>query len=443
MKLRQLCSVVILLALVAALPQTSWGRGFGGMHGGMGGMRGGMGGMRGGMGGMRGGMGGMGGMRGGMGGMGGMGGGMRGGMSGMSGMGGGMSGMRGGMGGMSGMRSGMGGMSGMRSGMGGMSGMSGMRSGMGGLNGMRSGSIGRSNANRFGQSAANRFPGSAARGLDGGRGATGAMAAAGRGDRPNRDQLGNFLGLPSDAGMHSVAGNHVGLDQRGLMRHPADDLRRHGDYLRRGFRGRDFYSADWYRRYPRAWYAPGLASADMWAAASWDSMNNWLGYGSTQPTYYDYGNNVTYQDGSVAMNGQDMGTSDQYYQQAQGLATAGADAPADDDQQWLPLGVFAMTHDQQTDADLILQLAVNKQGIIRGNYTATLTDDTKPVNGSVDRKTQRAAWTIGDNKDNVIETGIYNLTKDEAPALVHFGKDKTEQWTLVRLKQDEQQQATP
>ena len=105
----------------------------------------------------------------------------------------------------------------------------------------------------------------------------------------------------------------------------------------------------------------------------------------------------------------------------------------------MPLGVFAMTHDKQTNADLILQLAVNKAGIIRGNYTATLTNDTKPVQGSVDKKTQRAAWTIGDNKENVLETGIYNLTKDEVPVLVHFGKDKTQQWLLVRVKQDESQ----
>jgi hypothetical protein len=35
----------------------------------------------------------------------------------------------------------------------------------------------------------------------------------------------------------------------------------------------------------------------------------------------------------------------------------------------------------------------------------------------------------------VIETGLYNLTKAEAPCLIHFGQDKTEQWLLVRLKQ--------
>ena len=83
-----------------------------------------------------------------------------------------------------------------------------------------------------------------------------------------------------------------------------------------------------------------------------------------------------------------------------------------------------------------MQLAVNKQGILRGNYTDTATDKTQVIQGSVDKKTQRAAFTVGDNKDNVIETGVYNLTKDEAPALIHFGKDRTEQWLLVRLNKD-------
>jgi hypothetical protein len=32
-----------------------------------------------------------------------------------------------------------------------------------------------------------------------------------------------------------------------------------------------------------------------------------------------------------------------------------------------------------------------------------------------------------------METGIYNLTKDTAPALVHFADGQTQQWLLVRL----------
>jgi hypothetical protein len=387
-KLHPLCFAAIILSMVATTPETSWGRGFGGMHGGMrGGMRGA--GLRGGMGGMRGGMGGM------------------------------RGGMRGGLGGAR----------------------------MGNLGG-RGEFVGRRDLGPGGLGArGGRFPGAASGGFGGNR-RTPEMAAGrreagglGRGARPGRGQLGNFLGLPSDGGLHAAAGaNRLGRDQRGLSRHPNAALRRRGEFTRGGFRGRNFYNRDWYRRYPGAWYPGGWAYGDVWAAADWDMMSDWYGYGDAEPAYYDYGNNVTYQDDSVYMDGQDLGTTDEYYQQAQTLASTGGDAKTTDDEQWMPLGVFAMTHDQHVKANLILQLAVNKDGIIRGNYTATLTDDTKPVQGSVDKKTQRAAWTIGDRTENVFETGVYNLTKDEAPMLVHYGKEKTEQWLLVRLNQDEQQE---
>jgi len=54
---------------------------------------------------------------------------------------------------------------------------------------------------------------------------------------------------------------------------------------------------------------------------------------------------------------------------------------------------------------------------------------------------QRVAFTVGDNKDTVVETGLYNLTKDEAPVLIHKGKDATEQWLLVRLKNPNPEQS--
>ena len=73
-----------------------------------------------------------------------------------------------------------------------------------------------------------------------------------------------------------------------------------------------------------------------------------------------------------------------------------------------------------------------------GNYSDLISGTTVPIQGAVDKKTQRVAWTVGNNKNTVGETGLYNLTQDEAPALIHIGKDKTQQWLLVRLKQPEQ-----
>ena len=197
------------------------------------------------------------------------------------------------------------------------------------------------------------------------------------------------------------------------------------------------YGRGWNAQYPGAWVAAGLTASALWNASTWGTASGYCGYSEQPPVYYDYGNSVVYEDNNVYVNGDSAGTAEQYYDQATDLAKTGADAEAPADGDWLPLGVFALTKTDQTKSDVTIQLAVNKQGIIRGNYTDSATKKNQVVQGSVDKETQRVAFTVGDNKANVVETGLYNLTKDEAPALIHFGKERTEQWLLVRLTNPE------
>ena len=159
-----------------------------------------------------------------------------------------------------------------------------------------------------------------------------------------------------------------------------------------------------------------------------------MGYDQAQPVYYDYGSNITYSGDNVYVNGSDVGTSAQYYDQAAEVASSGAKADAKPDGDWMPLGVFALSKPDSAQSDVTLQLAVNKDGVIRGNSTDTTSKTNQVIQGSVDKKTQMVAFTVGDNKEDVVETGLYNLTKDESPVLIHFGKERTEQWLLVRLK---------
>jgi hypothetical protein len=88
----------------------------------------------------------------------------------------------------------------------------------------------------------------------------------------------------------------------------------------------------------------------------------------------------------------------------------------------------------EKDANNIFQIAINKAGVLRGNYYNALTDTTVPLSGSVNKNSQRAAWIVGDNQETVYETGVGNLIEPETEILVHFGKDRTQQWTLVRLE---------
>jgi hypothetical protein len=206
--------------------------------------------------------------------------------------------------------------------------------------------------------------------------------------------------------------------------------------VRGGFTSGALYTPAWHDAHPGAWYGAGMA-AGAWRAASWNSLNSWVGV-TTPPVDYNYGSTVVTEDNSVYVDGQPAGTTEEYYQQAATLAQTGAQAPATDDEQWLPLGVFAMSRERATNSNMVIQLAVNKQGVIRGNFTDTKTNETLAVQGSIDKQAQRAAWTIGDKTANVMETGLYNLTKDEVPALLHYGSERSEQWLLVRVTQGDQ-----
>jgi hypothetical protein len=154
-----------------------------------------------------------------------------------------------------------------------------------------------------------------------------------------------------------------------------------------------------------------------------------------QPYTYDYGSDVVYQDNTVYVGGKDAGTAEQYAQQATTIAVQGQTVEVPPTADWNPLGVFALVPGEQKTSNNLFQLAVDRQGVIRGNYYDGVMDTTTPVYGSVDKKNQRAAWTIGKTKDRVFEAGLYNLTQPDAPVLVHIGTEKTQQWLLVRVEQ--------
>ncbi len=190
-------------------------------------------------------------------------------------------------------------------------------------------------------------------------------------------------------------------------------------------------------QHPGAWRAAAWTAAAVWAATSWAAVSSTCGYPETYADY-DYGTTVVYEGDQVYYDGQPVATAEEYMEQAVAIADVGEKAQPTEKEDWVSLGVFGMVKGEETEANQIFQLAIDKDGILRGNYYDALSDTTLPVHGSVDKKLQRAAWTVGDRKDTVYETGIGNLTEQETTMLVHFGKDRTQQWTLIRLEQPEE-----
>jgi uncharacterized protein (TIGR03000 family) len=254
---------------------------------------------------------------------------------------------------------------------------------------------------------------------------------------------GAHVGVATDLGMGRVAGvagaraiGPVG----GVMRvYSPAVLAARGTAVRGGFYQYGAYNRGWWAARPGVWRPYGWNAAQFWTWATWPALSGWFGW-SAPPVYYDYGNTIVYQGDQVYIDNQPGPSAADYYQQAENLAlSAPAAPPVQKEDEWQPLGVFSLVQGEQSDTSAVFQLAVNKAGVIGGNYYNVFTDTTLPVRGSVDPKTQRASWIVGDQKTTVYDTGIYNLTKDEAPLLIHFDKDRTQQWLLVRVQEKDTQ----
>lgn len=155
--------------------------------------------------------------------------------------------------------------------------------------------------------------------------------------------------------------------------------------------------------------------------------------------------NITYEGDNVYVDGKPQGTAVDYYNQASQLATQGSQntsadstdgsGEATDAGDWKPLGVFSLAQPGQTESSMLFQIAINKDGVVRGNYFNQLTNETSTIYGQLDKKTQRISFTLGQNNKTVFDTSLTDITKADAPVLVHYGPTNTQPMMLVRLDQ--------
>jgi hypothetical protein len=292
---------------------------------------------------------------------------------------------------------------------------------------------------------------------------TGAVGAAGAGARPGAAIAAGAAGGAAaeflrggGAGAGSGVGARAGVDNRAAGRAEARADRQADRVANRPERienrqqrsenrvqRRDEVRNQVQENHPRLDFwsdHPGWASwriSRPYRWATWGALTGWLGAGWSEPTAYAYGDNVYYQDESVYYGDQAVASTEAYAQQAEQIV-ASAPEVAPDKAEWLSLGVFALTPDGQAsgpDPSLYLQLAISKEGVIAGTFNNSATQQTQTIEGMVDKKSQRAAWSAAGKNRPIMETGIVNLTADSAPALVHFADGSTQQLLLVRLEE--------
>jgi hypothetical protein len=206
-----------------------------------------------------------------------------------------------------------------------------------------------------------------------------------------------------------------------------------------------WWGSCWWRPRPIVTVGVNVSPWWWWRPFAWASAGAFFGATlAPQPVIYDPGTTVIYEGDTYYVNGQASGTATAARQSAIELATpVVAEIPVPEPvaegqpEEWLPLGVWALTQQEQGDATMFMQFSVNKDGLLAGAYKNVMTGDEQPIVGQFDKKTQRVAWHVGEATQTVYETGITGLENDVVSAFVHFGEKQTQTWLLVRLPSPE------
>ena len=214
-----------------------------------------------------------------------------------------------------------------------------------------------------------------------------------------------------------------------------DDFPFHGNWWSgRQWHGHRWHHWDrWSRNRPWYWWT--------WVAAP--RLFGWFDHGWQTPYYWDYGHGeyIYYDDGAIYVNGRWYQPAPVFYERTVELVDRAPELTPEQaaEMEWLPLGVFAVTREGQAEADVLVQLAVTQEGVLGGTAFDQQSSAAYPVQGIVEKETQRAVWSFTDDRNQrvVMETSIFNLTQPEATGLVHNGPNDIEVVELVRLESPE------
>jgi hypothetical protein len=185
-----------------------------------------------------------------------------------------------------------------------------------------------------------------------------------------------------------------------------------------------------------------------WAWATAPRLTTWFPFAWSRPYYWDYGPGeyIYYEDGIVYVNGRWYAPGPVFYDRTVRIVDEAPELTAEQaaEMEWLPLGVFAVARDGAAQSDVLVQLAVTNDGVIGGTAYNQSTGAAYPIEGMVEKETQRAVWSYNDDRNRrvVMETSIFNLTQPEATGLVQYGPNDMQVVQFVRLEQPETGSAT-
>ena len=197
------------------------------------------------------------------------------------------------------------------------------------------------------------------------------------------------------------------------------------------------FTPAWYSEHPDACQYTH-PHADLWAVAGVAGLTNWLGYPATATTT-TAATSTTVAAASATTTAAGTEAAATATSTDDNASSAAALPP---DLEWMPLGVYATGPKDAAQAHVYQQLAVSKQGELKGNYYDSITNTTQPVSGSIDRETRKASWKVGGKGGATFETTLDALMKTPSDVTMKSGS-ATHEWELVQVQKPDDKAAKP
>ena len=161
------------------------------------------------------------------------------------------------------------------------------------------------------------------------------------------------------------------------------------------------FSSQWYKDHPKAWKYNNN-KANFWVTATVPGVYGWLGWGNVPRQYHgNYGNRPQF--------------DPSYYGD------------------WYPLGVWSLMAGPGDMGTRIVQLAVDRNGRIAGNYYDMISASNYSMSGDIRQQSQRVSFWLNKNQFVRFRTSVDQLLQPYGSLTVQLPGGE-QQWQFVRLE---------
>lgn len=179
------------------------------------------------------------------------------------------------------------------------------------------------------------------------------------------------------------------------------------------------FSAAWYADHPQAWQL-GNPHADAYAVAAAPNMRSWWAVPATGAVPV-----------ATPVAAAPAGAAPAAVTPGNGAASA------ENQGEWLPIGVFNLNKKGMTETTRAIQLATSHSGEVKGNQIDLLTDVVTEVHGRFDEKNNTLQWTVGQSNTVVFKARLESFQQvgQPIPLQVLYADGTTSEWVMTAVEQ--------